>query len=243
MSKRQARRQRGKEGRRRPAASTSGGPAASTAPDASSPEAVAAVTASDKHAQLESQLHRQSLTLNAVFGTTFWAMAAAAAVAGVVCYWYRGIDVFYESLASDVDLVLFIAPRFAAGMVIAAFVAVLLSREKVARYIGESAGVKALGIATVAGGLTPGGPMTAFPIVCSLRDAGTGRSPLVAYITSWSTMGFQRILNWELPLLGPELTLLRLLTSLPLPIIAGITSRMLPQKPEQQAEDAARDAR
>ncbi len=202
-------------------------------------------TAAEKHAQLERQLHRQSLTWTAVFGKTFWAMAAAAAVAGVACYWLRGIEVFKESLVSDVDLLLFIAPRFGAGMIIAAFVAVLLSREKVARYIGESAGVKALGIATVAGGLTPGGPMTAFPIVCSLRDAGTGRSPLIAYITSWSTMGFQRILNWELPLLGPELTLLRLATSLPLPMIAGITSRLLPHKPEPpgHSREAAHDAR
>ncbi len=204
-----------------------------------------APTAAEKHAQLEQQLHRQSLTWNAVFGKPFWAMAAAAAVAGMACYWWKGIEVLKESLVSDVDLLLFIAPRFAAGMIIAAFVAVLLSREKVARYIGESAGVKALGIATVAGGLTPGGPMTAFPIVCSLRDAGTGRSPLIAYITSWSTMGFQRILNWELPLLGPELTLLRLATSLPLPMIAGLTSRLLPHKPEthQRPPEASHDAR
>ena len=88
--------------------------------------------------------------------------------------------------------------------------------------------MKAVGIATIAGGLTPGGPMTSFPMVRALRDIGTGRSALVAYITSWSTMGFQRILNWEIPLMGPDFALLRLVSSLPLPIIAGLTSRLLP---------------
>ncbi len=126
-------------------------------------------------------------------------------------------------------------------MLIAAFVQVLLSRDKVARYVGETAGDKAIYIGTVAGGLTPGGPMTSFPLVQSLQQAGTGRPALVAYVTSWSTMGFQRILNWELPLLGPDLTLLRLAASLPLPIIAGFTSRLLPKPPPRS--DEAGDAR
>ena len=86
--------------------------------------------------------------------------------------------------------------------------------------------------------------MTSFPLVQSLQQAGTGRSALISYITSWSTMGFQRILNWELPLLGPDLTLLRIASSLPLPIIAGITSRFLPRPaPDQVEKEGAADVR
>ncbi len=160
-----------------------------------------------------------------------------ATLAGIACWQLRGPEAFRESFANDVDLFLFLAPRFAAGMLIAAFVQTLLDRERVARTIGESAGFKAVGIATVAGGLTPGGPMTSFPLVRALRDAGTGRAALVAYVTSWSTMGFQRVLNWELPLLGPDFTLLRLVSSLPLPIIAGLTARLVPL-PHEPSSDA-----
>jgi len=83
--------------------------------------------------------------------------------------------------------------------------------------------------------------MTSFPLVRALREVGTGRSALVAYITSWSTMGFQRILNWELPLMGPDFVLLRLASSLPLPIIAGLISRLLPPErdPAQQPQKEA----
>ncbi len=174
---------------------------------------------------------RQQLSWNSIFGTTFWVFAGIAAITGALCWHFKGREVFHASLESDVDLLIFIAPRFGAGMLIAAFVQSLLPRDRVAQYVSDGAGMKAVGIATVVGGLTPGGPMTSFPLVRALRDVGTGRSALVAYVTSWSTMGFQRILNWELPLLGPEFTLLRLVASLPLPLIAGFTARFLPQPP------------
>lgn len=189
---------------------------------------------------------RLTLTWRDVFGTAFWVMAAAALVAGAACWHLKGADVVRDSFTSDIDLLLFIAPRFGAGMVIAAFLQKLVKRATVARYISEGAGLKAVGIATIAGGLTPGGPMTSFPMVRALRDIGTGRSALVAYITSWSTMGFQRILNWEIPLMGPDFALLRLVSSLPLPIIAGLTSRLLPPDAAPATapdHEAARDAR
>jgi uncharacterized membrane protein YraQ (UPF0718 family) len=119
-------------------------------------------------------------------------------------------------------------------MLIAAFVQVLLPRDKIARYVSEEAGVRALGIATAVGIMTPGGPMTSFPIVRALRDTGAGRSPLVAYVTSWSTMGFQRILNWEVPLLGADFALLRFISSLPLPFIAGFVARAWPLRADEK---------
>jgi uncharacterized membrane protein YraQ (UPF0718 family) len=163
-----------------------------------------------------------------------------SAIAGAVCYHVLGPAVFLESLQGDVDLLLFLVPRFIAAMLIAAFVGILLPRERVARYVSDRAGIRALLIGTAAGAVTPGGPMTSFPLVRALRDAGTGRGPLIAYITSWSSLGFQRIINWELPLLGPELTMLRIASVLPLPVIAGLISRWWPQGRTAQEDGDAR---
>ena len=99
----------------------------------------------------------------------------------------------------------------------------------------EKAGFSGVALATGIGGVTPGGPMTSFPMVNALHNAGTGRAALIAYLTSWSTLGFQRILVWELPLLGGEFALLRELASLPLPFIAAIISERLPKDPEKDA--------
>jgi uncharacterized membrane protein YraQ (UPF0718 family) len=171
---------------------------------------------------------RKPLTFTNVFSASFWVFGALAATAGGVCYHVLGPAVFLQSLEGDVDLLLYLIPRFVAAMLIAAFVGILLPREQVARFVSDRAGIRALLIGTAAGALTPGGPMTSFPLVAALRDAGTGRGPLIAYITSWSSLGFQRIINWELPLLGPELTLVRMASSLPLPSIAGLISRWWP---------------
>jgi len=170
----------------------------------------------------------QGLTLGRVFGGSFIAFGLLAAASGLACYLMLGREQFLSSLSSDVDLFLFVLPRFVAAMLIAAFVQVLLPRDKIARYVSEEAGARAIGIATAVGVMTPGGPMTSFPIVRALKEAGTGRSPLIAYVTSWSTMGFQRILNWEVPLLGADFALLRFISSIPLPFIAGLVARLWP---------------
>lgn len=152
----------------------------------------------------------------------------AAVVLGTICWITLGPKAFFESFQSDFALLLFMIPKFAAAMLVAAFVQVLLPRDKVARYVSEEAGAKGLAIATTVGALTPGGPMTSFPIVRALREAGTGRGALFAYLTSWSTLGFQRILSWEVPLLGIEFAAIRFVASIPLPFIAGVMQRWLP---------------
>jgi len=100
----------------------------------------------------------------------------------------------------------------------------------VARYLGDQSGLRGVSLATGLGFSTPGGPSTSFPVVAALYHAGTGRAPLVAYITAWSTLGFNRILIWEVPLIGMEFALLRQIASLPLPFIAALISTLLPQK-------------
>jgi len=52
------------------------------------------------------------------------------------------------------------------------------------------------------GTVTPGVPMTHFPIIASLFEVGLGIGPLVAYLTAWSLFGLQRIIMWEIPFSG-----------------------------------------
>lgn len=183
------------------------------------------------------------MTLRNLFGPSFWAFAALGLVSGIACWHLVGRAAVVDGLRADVDLIVFLLPRFAGGMLVAAFLTILLPRDLIARHAGDQAGLKAVAVATAAGIATPGGPMTSFPIVCALRDAGTGRGALVAYVTSWSTLGFNRVLNWELPLLGPEITAVRYLSSLPLPFAAGLTARLWPGRDAAPAPTEERDGR
>ena len=111
---------------------------------------------------------------------------------------------------------------------VAAFLQILVPREIVSRLIGEQAGIASIFIATVAGIFTPGGPLTSFPIVIALYASGANKGALVAYLSAWAMVGAQRILVWELPLMGPDFTLIRVGSSLILPVLAGTIALYLP---------------
>jgi hypothetical protein len=167
-------------------------------------------------------------SVRGAFDTTFWVFIVLAAVAGAACWLSAGRETFVETLHGDLALLVEILPRIAAALGIAGFVQVLVPRRAVARALGEQAGIRGVALAAAAGVVTPGGPMTSFPLVNALHAAGGGRSALVAYLTSWSVLGLQRILTWEVPLMGADFALIRAVASLPLPFVAGLIAKLVP---------------
>lgn len=162
-----------------------------------------------------------------IFGMPFWIFAGIAAVGGAVTWHLKGEAAVEEAVLSDVDMFLFLVPRMLGGMLLAGLVQVVLPPQVVAKWVGAESGFRGLVIATVVGALTPGGPMTSFPIVVAFYMSGADRGALVAYITAWSLIGFQRFMIWELPLLGPEISLYRVLTVFWMPVLAGFIARQL----------------
>jgi hypothetical protein len=44
---------------------------------------------------------------------------------------------------------------------------------------------------------------------------------LVAYMTSWSLFGLQRIIAWEAPLMGWKFVITRVVSTIAFPVLAG----------------------
>lgn len=163
------------------------------------------------------------------FGSfSFLLFTALAVIVGTAVYLTFGWNGFMESVQADIPLILRIIPNVAASVLIAAFLGELMPANLLSRYVGEESGLRGVAISAAAGVATPGGPMTSFAFVTALRSGGTGSSQLVAYMTSWSTMGIQRVAAWELPLMGPGFALLRVVSALPLPFIAAFIAPRLP---------------
>lgn len=162
------------------------------------------------------------------FGKSFWWFFAFALGMGVVCYQLLGPQAFHEAVRADLGLLADMLPRVIAALTVAGMVWVLLPRDRMSRLIGKESGFRGLVIATAAGIITPGGPASAYPLLAVIGGAGADRGALVAYITSWAILGIQRILIWDVPLMGVEFSLTRFLISLPLPILAGLIARRLP---------------
>jgi uncharacterized membrane protein YraQ (UPF0718 family) len=140
----------------------------------------------------------------------------------------RGTASFLHALDVAWGLFLTVLPSLGAGVLLAGFLQGLLPREMVTRRMGAQSGMVGLLLATLAGFLTPGGPMASFPMVMVLAVAGADRGALIAYISAWSLLGFQRTLVWEIPVLGADFAILRLLVCLPLPLLAGLLARRMP---------------
>ena len=150
-------------------------------------------------------------------------LGSGAAVLGL-----RGWPAFVHALLVAWDLFVIVLPSLGAGVLLAGFLQGLLPRDLVTRRLGRDSGLAGLVLASLAGILTPGGPMASFPMVLVLAAAGADRGALIAYITAWSLLGFQRTLVWELPVLGADFALLRAVACLPLPLLAGWLARRIP---------------
>jgi uncharacterized membrane protein YraQ (UPF0718 family) len=115
----------------------------------------------------------------------------------------------------------FILPRMIPALILAGLMQVLVPQEVVSRYFGREGGIRSILVATVAGVLTPGGPMVSVPFMVALAHSGAALPPLVAYMTSWSLFGMQRIIAWEAPLMGWRFVIVRVVPSLAFPVLAG----------------------
>lgn len=177
----------------------------------------------------------------AFFDTSTLVLGAIMVCAGAAVFLLHGRDVFFQTIGAESLLLITFTPKMFLAFMVAGFVSVLVSRKLVARWLGGKAGMKGAALATGVGAVTPGGPMVSFPLVAALSQAGASRASMIAYITSWEILGFQRIMIWELPLLGPGYAVLRILVSIPLPFMAAFFSLYLPFfKEEPKAKEPDR---
>ena len=141
---------------------------------------------------------------------------------GVWVVWrHEGWAGVWTVFSHDVSLFLSILPKVLAGCLIGAFIRFLLPRRVIERWLGNDSGLTGLILATGAGMILPGGPFTVYPLGASLYLSGAGIGPVVAFVTSWTTLGIYRAVIWETPFFGLDFVWLRTLTSLPLPFLAG----------------------
>tara|TARA_R110001606_G_scaffold52085_1_gene129145 strand:- start:81 stop:680 length:600 start_codon:yes stop_codon:yes gene_type:complete len=152
---------------------------------------------------------------------------AVSLAMGVLCWYLDGPDAVEASLDNYVSQILNLIPRMSAAVLIGGFIQVLVPRSLVARWLGDGAGFRGILIATGVGALTPGGPMLAFPLVLVLRNSGASLTSVITFITAWAVLGIHRIVMWELPFMGTEFAAVRYISSIPLPIIAGLTIMLI----------------
>ena len=138
----------------------------------------------------------------------------------LVAYW-KDPGLPWIGAKTGLSLIWFILPRLIPALILTGMLQVVIPQEAVAQYFGHGSGLSAILMASVAGVLTPGGPMVSVPLLVVLANSGMALGPLVAYMTSWSLFGMQRIIAWEAPFMGWRFVTIRVASSLAFPLIAG----------------------
>jgi len=147
-------------------------------------------------------------------------MMAGAAIMLVAVYW-KAPEAAHKGLSATAALILEITPRMIAAFTLAGLFQAIVPEDVIVRWMGHGSGIRGLLIGMILGSVTPGGPMTHFPVIASLFKMGVGIGPLVAYLTAWSLFGLQRIIMWEIPFLGLQVVAIRVAVSLLFPFISG----------------------
>jgi uncharacterized membrane protein YraQ (UPF0718 family) len=151
---------------------------------------------------------------------SMWILVGLALALGVVAY-LRDPGLPWVGARTGFAMLGFVLPRLIPALLLAGLLQVLVPQEFVARHFGRHSGLRAIVLASLAGVLTPGGPMVSVPFMVALANSGMGLPSLVAYMTSWSLFGIQRIIAWEAPLMGWQFVAARVVPSLAFPILAG----------------------
>jgi uncharacterized membrane protein YraQ (UPF0718 family) len=166
---------------------------------------------------LAARLEGERDVIAILFSILLWAIATAL----LLVAWRRRDGTAREALSRGWREFVWLLPRLTLGIIGAGFIARLLPEEAVSAYLGAESGWIGLMIATSAGALTPGGPVVGFSIAAAALKAGAGLPQVIGYVTAWSLLSFNRILVWELPIMARWFIGLRLMVSVPLPLIAG----------------------
>jgi uncharacterized membrane protein YraQ (UPF0718 family) len=171
-----------------------------------------------------------------------WSTAAITAmmVAAATTVLVRdGREHFLTILRGDLGVFIGILPKMLAGCLIGGFVILLLPREIVVRWVGAESGVLGIVVASLIGVVLPGGPFTIYPIAGAFLAIGADAGAAIAFVTSWTLLGINRAVIWELPFFGVDFVTWRILLSIPLPFLAGLMARLTVRTIAQRRGGAA----
>jgi uncharacterized membrane protein YraQ (UPF0718 family) len=139
--------------------------------------------------------------------------------------YYRGEAQHVQGVKAGFTMLVEILPMLLFAFIVAGMVQVLLPHEAIGRWVGVESGLRGILIGSVAGGLTPGGPFVSLPLAAGLLRAGASAGTMVAYLTAWSLWAVNR-LPMEVGILGWRFTLIRLASTLILPILGGLIAQL-----------------
>lgn len=134
--------------------------------------------------------------------------------------------VHLQGLDSALKIGLKTLPLLIIAFAIVGLVSKLDFTQNVSAVLGNESGIKGIGMGALAGVLTPGGPFVAIPFASVLLKSGAGIGSVMSYFVAWATWEIMRT-PFEIGFLGWKFMFVKWCTIIILPIIAGLTAKLL----------------
>jgi hypothetical protein len=120
-----------------------------------------------------------------------------------------------------------LTPRVAIGVVGSGYVAAVLPPEVLGGLLGPKSGLIGTAIATLAGALTPGGPVVGFSVGVAALKSGAAAPQVIAYTTAWALFAIQRVASYEVVAMPAKVVWLRVVCSIPVPFLAAFGAMLI----------------
>jgi hypothetical protein len=120
-----------------------------------------------------------------------------------------------------------LTPRVAIGVIGSGYVAAVLPPEVLGGLLGPKSGLIGTAIATLAGALTPGGPVVGFSIGAAALKSGAGAPQVIAYSTAWALYAIHRLIIYEVVAMPAKVVWLRVVCSIPVPFLAAFGAMLI----------------
>lgn len=161
--------------------------------------------------------------MNLIVTAVLWAIVIALAFAVAL----RSRAVLRESAKNGSTEFLQLLPRIVIGVMGSGYIAAAMPQDVVGLWLGSASGLSGIALATLAGALTPGGPVVGFSLGAAALKGGAGAPQVIAYSTAWALFAFPRLITFELPIMPARIVWLRVLASLSLPFLAAAGAMLL----------------
>lgn len=148
-------------------------------------------------------------------------MLVAAVVFIVIAYLVGGNELVLKGFNVSYNTAIKSALMLFVSFILIGQLQVLLTKEVLDTWLNKFSGIKGVIISAIAGGLFPGGPYIFYPFVASFKEKAIPFYILISFIFGKQIYDFSRI-PMEMSLVNPQVTLIRYLITLPMPILAGM---------------------
>ena len=166
---------------------------------------------------------RNSKGSNMIIPTIF--MAVLAIIFLVIGY-SKGDQSHIAGFKISIKMMVEVVPLLFFAFLLAGMMQTLLPHEAISKWIGAESGFRGIMLGCLAGAITPGGPFVTMPLAAGIYRAGASPGTMVGFLTSWSLWAVAR-LPMEVGILGWRLTLMRMVSTLVFPPLAGVLANLL----------------